>query len=252
MQKDSIPRIGLGHEKDFTWRGGDVSRLEGFSDAALAFAMTLLVVSLDVPNSYAEMLDAMKGALAFGLCFLLLMWIWYSHYIFFRRYGLEDGITIWLNGALLFVTLLYIYPLKFICSALLYLAQEALLGISPPAGPHASFDGAQGDGLLLLYGFGGVLLFGLFALLYGHAYAKRDELGLDPLETQMTRTSIQGFLIQVSVGVLSIMILVATPDSLTPLAGFIYFLLGPLHFLHASRSHRARARLRQHLESGTS
>lgn len=94
-----------------------------------------------------------------------------------------------------------------------------------------------------------MLLFGLFALLYGHAYARRDELGLDPLETQMTVTSIQGFLIQVSVGVLSIVILLTTPDSMTPVAGFIYFLLGPLHFLHASRSHRKYARLREQLAS---
>jgi len=31
-----------GGEEDFRWRGEDVSRIEGFSDAVFAFAVTLL------------------------------------------------------------------------------------------------------------------------------------------------------------------------------------------------------------------
>ncbi|NIV14887.1 MAG: DUF1211 domain-containing protein [Aliifodinibius sp.] len=42
-------RVG---DQEFRWRGGDVSRMEGFSDAVFAFALTLLVVSLQVPNSF--------------------------------------------------------------------------------------------------------------------------------------------------------------------------------------------------------
>ena len=37
-----IPRVLRG-ERDFHWRGGDVSRLEGLSDGVFALALALLV-----------------------------------------------------------------------------------------------------------------------------------------------------------------------------------------------------------------
>ena len=36
-------------------RGREVSRIEGFSDAVFGFALTLLVVSLEVPESFADL-----------------------------------------------------------------------------------------------------------------------------------------------------------------------------------------------------
>ena len=65
------------------------------------------------PTSYAELMDRMIGAVPFACCFALLVWIWSEHNAFFRRFGLQDGYTIVLNSVLLFVVLLYVYPLKF-------------------------------------------------------------------------------------------------------------------------------------------
>ena len=56
----------------------------------------------------------MRQLLAFGICFILFIGLWERHYRFFRRFGLEDGATLILNGALLFVVLCYVYPLKFL------------------------------------------------------------------------------------------------------------------------------------------
>jgi hypothetical protein len=42
----------------FRWRGGEISRIEGFSDAVFAFAVTLLVVSLEVPETFSELLTS--------------------------------------------------------------------------------------------------------------------------------------------------------------------------------------------------
>jgi uncharacterized membrane protein len=94
-------------------RRHEISRLEAFSDAAFAFALTLLVVSLNVPRSYDELMTLVRGFPSFACCFALLFWIWHEHNMFFRRYGLQDAWTVFLNGLLLFVVLFYVYPLKF-------------------------------------------------------------------------------------------------------------------------------------------
>ena len=116
MIRTLAEKAGLGAEKEFRWRGGEVSRIEGFSDAVFAFSVTLLVVSLEVPKTFNDLMAAMQGFIAFTLSFALLIWVWYNHYLFFRRYGLQDTYTIVLNAVLLFVILFYIYPLKFLAT----------------------------------------------------------------------------------------------------------------------------------------
>src|SRR5215470_2239870 len=101
-------------EKHFRWRGGEITRLEGFTDAVFAFAVTLLVVSLEVPKTFQDLVIAMKGFVAFAICFTILVQVWYFHYKFSRRYGLQTIYTIVLNAALIFVVLFYVYPLKFL------------------------------------------------------------------------------------------------------------------------------------------
>ncbi|HYO47944.1 MAG TPA: TMEM175 family protein [Gemmatimonadota bacterium] len=65
----------LGAGSDFRWRGGEVSRIEGFSDAVFAFAVTLLVVALEVPESFDDLLRTIRGFPTFGVCFALLLLI---------------------------------------------------------------------------------------------------------------------------------------------------------------------------------
>jgi low temperature requirement protein LtrA len=100
----------------FRLRGREVTRLEGFSDAVFGFALTLLVVSLDVPKNFSDLANTMRGFPAFAVCFLMLAIIWNSHYKFCRRYGLYDGTARFLTCVLLFLVLFYVYPLKFLFS----------------------------------------------------------------------------------------------------------------------------------------
>src|SRR5262245_35209848 len=60
----------------FRWRSHEITRVEGFSDAVLAFAVTLLVVSLEVPQTFHELQESMSGFVAFAIGFALLFWIW--------------------------------------------------------------------------------------------------------------------------------------------------------------------------------
>src|SRR5437764_13649978 len=78
----------------FRWRNHKISRVEGFSDAVFGFAITLLIVSLEVPKTLTELFATMRGFGAFLVTFLMLSAIWYSEYLFFRRYGLVDGATV--------------------------------------------------------------------------------------------------------------------------------------------------------------
>jgi len=101
-------------EKDFRWRGTEMTRAEAFSDAVFAFAVTLLVVALEVPHSFSDLMQAVRGFGGFAVCFALLVLVWSKHTDYFRRYGLQTTWSIFLNCSLLFLVLFYVYPLKFL------------------------------------------------------------------------------------------------------------------------------------------
>src|SRR5262245_59387187 len=101
MLREKLVNRQAGSVNGFRLRGLEVSRIEGFSDAVFAFAVTLLVVSLEVPRTFTELQEIMNGFVAFALGFLFLLYLWHIQYTFFRRYGLHDGPTITLNGLLL-------------------------------------------------------------------------------------------------------------------------------------------------------
>ncbi|HEY6067039.1 MAG TPA: TMEM175 family protein, partial [Thermoanaerobaculia bacterium] len=163
---------GVGATDGFRWRGREVSRLEGFTDAVFAFAVTLLVVSLEVPRTYDELMNVMRGFPAFAVCFAVLVSIWHEHYVYFRRYGLNDGTIVWLNAALLFVVLFYVYPLKFLFTLVI---NQLLLRI--PASGAAAIDAGQARTLFIVYGGGVIAVFGMLALLYAHALQRRGNGG---------------------------------------------------------------------------
>ena len=100
-------------EGGFRMRGMEMTRTEVFVDAAFAFAVTMLVISFDaIPRSYDEVIVAIKGIPDFIIAVVQLVWIWYTHNKWSRRYGLETALTVTLSTALLIVVLIYIYPMR--------------------------------------------------------------------------------------------------------------------------------------------
>jgi uncharacterized membrane protein len=215
-------RKGLLPELYFRWRGGEITRLEAFCDVVFGFALTLLVVSLEVPRNYAELMAALRGFVPFAACFAQLVLIWRAHYRFSRRYGLEDPQTVFLNVLLLFLVLFYVYPLKFVFTMLF----SELTG--EDFARNISFH--EASVLMRIYAAGFTAVSVLFALMYARAYKLRKELGLNAVETLETRFSIQENALTGAVGVISFLLALKNPAW----AGWWFFVLGPALGLHGS------------------
>jgi uncharacterized membrane protein len=213
-------RSGLLPEKYFRWRSGEITRLEAFCDVVFGFAITLLVVSTEVPHTYAELLADMRGFLPFAICFWQLVMIWRTHYRFSRRYGLEDPYTVFLNVVLLFVVLFYVYPLKFVFTLLL----------APLTGAKAQGDMGwhEASVLMRIYGAGFAAVFSLVTLMYAHAYKLRGELDLNPVEASETLVEMRENAILAMVGIGSFAIAFRNPEW----AGWFYMVLLPVMWIH--------------------
>ena len=75
-------------EIKFRQRSHEVSRIEAFSDVVFGFSLTLLVVSLEVPHTFNDLLADMRGFVPFAVCFAIFALVWWQHHNFFRRHGL--------------------------------------------------------------------------------------------------------------------------------------------------------------------
>ena len=194
---------------EFRHRAHEVSRVEAFSDVVFGFAISLLVVSLEAPKSYRELMEMLRGFAPFALCFFILVMIWFEHHHFYKRYAMHDVPTTILNAILLFVVLFYVYPLKYM--SLLTIGRGHAED-TPPGGREVLFT---------VYGLGFAAVFWLLAAMYARAYAKRETLELNEVERLDTRESIYDDVFVGLFGVISIALAYTAPQ----FAGPVYFLI---------------------------
>jgi uncharacterized membrane protein len=226
----------------FRPRGLEMTRIETFTDAAFAFALTLLVVSLDPPNSFAELSLLVRDVPAFLLSAALLMMFWAGHNEWSRRYGLDDRVTYFLSAALVSTVLVYVYPLRFVFSLL----TQWIAGMTglPISSGRAVISGT-GDvaDAFLVYGVGFVAMCTILVLLYLHAWRKRSDLDLDPVERFDTVAATVSWSIVGAVGLVSLLVAALAPATWVGAPGWVYALLAIIMPLHGVRSERRRARL---------
>jgi len=207
----------------FFIRGAEMTRLETFVDAAFAFSVTLLVVGGgdNIPSTYDDFIQAMKQVPAFLACFANVMFFWYAHYRWSRRFGLEDLRSTLLSLALIFVVLVYVYPLKAVYSG----AFEFFSG-----GYLKSFFTLSGvDDLrimFIIFGVGYAMMSCLIAALDAHARSVRDEIALTPVEYHDAGTSIGIWLVSAGVALVSVVLSIVLPENLIAVAGMSYAALG--------------------------
>lgn len=227
------------HHDGFHLRGHEVKRIETFSDGVFAFAVTLLIVSLEVPKSFEELLITMRGFFAFGICFTLLLLIWHEQHRFFRRYGMEDRLTIALNSLLMFIVLFYVYPLKFLFTIIF---SNSIYGDGKSP---FSITYGQVPTLMIIYSTGYIIIYLIFMLLYLHAYRNRVSLQLTTVELFDTRTKIYSNLILIAIGLLSILVAVIVPADKAGFSGMVYMLIGFALFIYYSVRAKMRRRVYQ-------
>lgn len=251
MIREKLIEKNVGRAGDFRWRGHEISRIEGLSDAVFAFAITLLVVSLEVPKTFNELAETMHGFGAFLVSFVLLFFVWFNQYKFFRRYGLGDNITVALNAALLFVVLFYVYPLKFLFS---FLINEFTGGHGEVLLPNGNVvrmleSKEQMASLMSIFSLGYLAVFAVFVVLYWHAYRKRDALDLNELERFDTRESILEAALNCGIAVFSLLIVIIGGPDRADLAGMAYMLTAVVMTLHGMIMGKRRTKLEQRLQA---
>ena len=168
----------------FKIRGENPSRLENFSDAVFAFSITLLMISLEVPKNFTQILELSDELIAFAVTIVPLFIIWQQHRMFFRRYGLDDNKILILNTALLFIVLIFIFPLKFLSLFLVRFYSSLVFGTPTVFG--IMINGEQVPMLMVYYGIGALGLVFIFSRFYKHALNKKDELDLNAYELKHT------------------------------------------------------------------
>jgi hypothetical protein len=244
MIREKLIEQGIGISTKFRMRGREVSRIEALSDAVFGFAITLLIVSLEVPRTFDALMEMMRGFIAFAICFAMLILVWYQQYKFFRRYGLSDALTFVLNAALLFVVLFYVYPLKFVWTLLVNLVMGVDTRVRLPTGEMVQpVMFSQMGKMMVVFSLGYVAVFTVFTLLYWRAYTKRAELELNPLEVLDTRTELEENLLHIAVGVLSIALASRGTRLFAALAGYCYVLIGPVMTVHGMWMNKKRKKL---------
>jgi uncharacterized membrane protein len=251
MFKEKMIEQGVGRIGEFRWRGHEVSRIEGLSDAVFAFAITLLVVSLEVPKTFSELAETMHGFGAFLVSFMLLFFVWFNQYRFFRRYGLRDTATVLLNAALLFVVLFYVYPLKFLFSFLINGLTGGHGEVRLPNGNVTPMidNNEQMASLMIIFSLGYLAVFAVFVLLYWHAYRRREALELNELERFDTRESIQEGALNCGIAIVSLLIVVIGGSARAAQAGMAYMLTAVVMTINGMIMGKRRRKLEQRLQA---
>src|SRR4030095_13188531 len=192
---DSLPRLG-----GFRLRGIEMTRLETFIDAAFAFAITMLVIAAQqIPDDAATLLDAFKNVPAFVASVIVLGIFWRGHWLWSRRYGLEDGISIFISWAMIVTILIYMYPLKAIFSSMWFLLSGGRVG--HPLGPHSE---SQTRALFAVFALGFTAIALEMVLLNLRAWQLRKPLRLNAREKFITLYEVTGWCIPVGIGIVSV------------------------------------------------
>lgn len=97
----------------------ETTRIEGFSDAVFAIAITLLVLDLHIPEKglitetfvlYSYLKSQWPSYLAFSISFFSIYIMWVNHHKIFKQIYIRNSAITFVNGLILFLTTSVSYP----------------------------------------------------------------------------------------------------------------------------------------------
>jgi uncharacterized membrane protein len=139
-------------------------RADNFTDAAFAFAVSLMVVGAGGSASDASTLESAVAAIpSFAIGFAIISLFWFSHLQWRTLRGTGDGRSLLLTLLLVFMVLVYIVPLRSMAVAF-----AAFL-----SGASGAYRGSLGQ-LFTIYGMGFTAMSVVTVLLFRDALRNPD------------------------------------------------------------------------------
>ncbi|WP_404341251.1 TMEM175 family protein [Pseudoalteromonas mariniglutinosa] len=211
-------------QDSWTMRGESMTRIETFFAAACAFAVTMVVISVgSIPHTLADLVSATKQIPAFTASFAVITWIWHTHAVWSRRFGLEDTKTVILSSLLVLLVLIYMYPLRIMMQALFAVLSDGFL-------PSLIRLQSEWDVrfIFILFSLGFFLLSINFVALYWHGKRTTLITALSEYEKYEANTEFIIWLATATVCIGALLLSTFLPLQYIGWAGYSYFLLFPL------------------------
>ena len=200
------------------------SRLNTFVDAAFAVAISMLVISVGkVPANFTELVEALKASPAFLVGFVMLAVFWCGHRRWSRHFDTQDSWGTTLSLGVVFVMLVYVYPLRLLASSSFSFFTGGWI-----SSEYLVKDVAEITDLMAIYGIGFSLLSGLTALLFQHSVKRAKELNLTPEMETTAHGEFLAWTTLTATGIVSVLFAWLAP---LPAATFALFAYAPLPIL---------------------
>ena len=203
-------------------------RLDGFIDAAFAFAVSLLAIAgTEIPRSLHDLLLALDRIPAFACSFATLLIFWFRQVRWRERFHTHDRTSMLLSLALVFFALIFVYPLNMVFSALFDSIHSAWTGTELP-NALVIHSVNELKALYICYALAYACMAGCIALLYWHSMRQPSGSPAERIEAHEVLYIQIG---SIAVALLSLIAALLIPDgsAWSAVPGFMYALLGVVY-----------------------